>query len=68
MKIEVDKDVDAAYVYLDEGIENGEVAKTIEVNDNIVLDFNSEDKLLGIEVLNASGVFSEDLIRKAHLV
>jgi len=53
MKIDFDKDVDAAYIYLDDALENN-VAKTININENITLDFDSEDKLVGIEVLNAS--------------
>lgn len=54
MKIEFDKDADAAYIYLKEKIEDGEVARTISINENITLDFDSSNKLLGIEVLNAS--------------
>ena len=62
MKIDVDKDANAAYIYIDEDIKDGEAAKTIEVNENIILDFNVEGKLLGIEVLNASENLSKELL------
>ena len=65
MKLEYDKDVDAAYIYLEDKISDGEVKKTIELNDNIIIDFNSEGKLLGIEVLNASKVLNKELILKS---
>ncbi|MBU0761215.1 MAG: DUF2283 domain-containing protein [Nanoarchaeota archaeon] len=54
MKIEIDKEVDASYIYAKEEIGEGEVAKTIEVNGNIILDFDSGGKLIGIEILDAS--------------
>lgn len=62
MKLEYDKEVDAAYIYLEDKISNGRVKKTIELNDNIIIDFSSEGKLLGIEVLNASKVLNKELI------
>jgi uncharacterized protein YuzE len=54
MKLEYDEEVDAAYIYLQFPLKRGEAVKTIELNDNIILDFNENEKLLGIEVLNAS--------------
>ncbi len=54
MKIELDKEVDSAYVYLKDKIADGEISRTISINENIVLDFDSANKLVGIEVLNAS--------------
>ena len=54
MKIEIDKEVDAAYIYLEDQSKTGEVARTITVNENIILDFDSSNRLVGIEVLNAS--------------
>ncbi|MFH1638401.1 MAG: DUF2283 domain-containing protein [Candidatus Woesearchaeota archaeon] len=63
MKLEYDKDVDAAYIYLLHSIKKGEVKDTIELNENIILDFDSKGKLLGVEILNAS----KTLNRKALL-
>lgn len=59
MKIEYDKDVDAAYVYLVDPLHDCEVKSTIEINENIILDFDGEKKLIGIEILNASQVMKE---------
>ena len=54
MEIEIDKEVDAAYIYLEDQSKTEEVARTITVNENIILDFDSSNRLVGIEVLNAS--------------
>lgn len=58
-KVEYDKEVDAAYVYLQYPIKGGEVKKTIELNENIILDFDQKEKLLGVEILNASKVMNK---------
>lgn len=65
MKIEYDKEVDAAYIYLEYPIREGEVKKTIELNDNIVMDFDSDGKLIGVEVLNASKVLNKKVLVEA---
>ena len=54
MKVEFDKEADAAYIYLKDRIRKGEVKKTITVSDTIILDLDKNKKLLGIEVLNAT--------------
>jgi uncharacterized protein YuzE len=61
MKIDMDKDANAAYIYIKECIEEGEVAKTIEVNQDILLDFDKDNKLLGIEIKNAKENLSKEL-------
>ncbi|HLC73923.1 MAG TPA: DUF2283 domain-containing protein [Candidatus Nanoarchaeia archaeon] len=66
MKIEYDKDVDAAYIYLDYPIKDGEVKKTIGLNDNIILDFNNKDKLIGVEILDASKVLNKKVLEEAQ--
>lgn len=65
MRIEYDKEADAAYIYLKFPMEKGEAVKTIELNENIILDFDSENKLIGIEVLNAKEVLSESSLMQA---
>ncbi len=67
MKIEYDKDVDAGYIYLVDEIKNGEAVKTIELDSNIILDFDKEGKLLGIEVLNASKVLNKDVLLRSKI-
>jgi len=64
MKISYDKKVDSAYIYLKHPIEKGEAKKTIELNDNIILDFDKDKKLIGIEVLSASKVLSKKVLEQ----
>lgn len=54
MRTTYDKEADAAYIYIKENIKKGEVARTIALNDDINLDFDKKNKLIGIEVLRAS--------------
>ena len=56
MKLEYDKEVDAAYIYLQYPIKEGEAKKTIELNENIILDFDDKGKLIGVEILEAQAV------------
>ena len=53
MRIEFDKEADAAYIYFKE-IGNGEVVETITLNDSVNVDLDKEGKVLGIEILDAS--------------
>ena len=53
MKIEIDKESDAAYIYFKD-ISPGEVAKTISLNDSINVDLDEDGKTIGIEILDAS--------------
>ena len=62
MNIEIDKDVDAAYIKIQS--EAIQVAKTIEVNENIILDFDKNGKLIGIEVLNASKNLNSSFLKE----
>lgn len=53
MRIEVDSEADAAYIYFKE-ISPGEVVKTISLNDSINVDLDDSGKTIGIEILDAS--------------
>lgn len=66
MKLEYDKEADAAYIYLVESIGQGEATKTIELNKNIIFDFDSHGKLLGMEILDASKVLTKDILLQAN--
>jgi len=68
MKFEYDKEADAAYIYLEDSIAKGEAEKTIELNDNIVVDFDKNGKLLGIEILSASKVLNKKSLLEAQSV
>ncbi len=72
MKVEYDKEADAAYIYLidDIDIKPEWVKKTYScdlhsVNGMINLDFDENGKLGGIEVMDASKKLSADLLNKA---
>ena len=71
MRVTYDATVDAAYVYLVDEIGPGGVARTYpcdprEVRGQINLDFDSEGRLLGIEVLDASKKLPEALLKRAR--
>ena len=54
MKIECSKEADAIYVYFKEEF----VAKSKEIEDGVVIDFDEKGQLIGIEVLDVSQRFS----------
>ncbi|MBI5389976.1 DUF2283 domain-containing protein [Candidatus Woesearchaeota archaeon] len=62
MKMEYDKDVDAAYIYLQYPIAPGEAKHTVEINENIFLDYDDQGKLIGVEILEASKVLRKEMI------
>ncbi len=68
MRFEYDKDVDAAYIYLEDSIVDGEVDKIIELNDNIILDFDKNGKLLGVEILSATKVLNKKSLLEARSI
>ncbi len=53
MKIEYSKEADAIYVYFKEEY----VAKSKEIEDGVVIDFDEKGQLIGIEVLDVSQRF-----------
>ncbi len=55
MKISYDKEVDAAYIKL---IEGEEQCRTLRLNDDIALNIGKGEKLIGIEILDASLVLA----------
>lgn len=54
MKIEYSKEADAIYVYFREEY----VAKSKEIEDGVVIDFDKNGQIIGIEVLDVSQRFS----------
>jgi len=67
MKIEYDKDADAAYIYFKE-IEEGEVTQTISLNESVNIDLDNEGRTLGIEILDASKNLPVSAIKSAVLI
>lgn len=67
MRIEYDAEADAAYIQLADEIPPGAVVKTVccdpaEVGGMINLDFDSQGRLLGVEVLDASSMLPPELL------
>jgi len=50
MKIKVDKETDALYFRLDDS----EIVESEEVENGVILDFNKDGKVVGVEILNIS--------------
>jgi len=54
MRIEYDREADAVYIYLQEE----EVSRTIELSHGVNIDLDAQDRLIGIEVLDATQYYS----------
>jgi len=65
MRFEYDKEVDAAYIYIEYPIKAKQVKNTIELNDSIILDFDKKGKLLGVEILDASKILKKKALVQA---
>jgi uncharacterized protein YuzE len=73
VRVTYDPSVDTAYVYFRE-IESGGAKQTVSLDvldgpENLVyltLDFDDEERVIGIEVLNASDVLPPELLRQAE--
>ncbi len=50
MKLKVDEQADALYLRLDDS----EIVESEEVSPGVVLDFNAENQVVGVEILNLS--------------
>jgi uncharacterized protein YuzE len=59
MRLKVDKENDALYFRLDESA----IIESEEVQPGIVLDFNTEGKVIGIEILNLSQRINLDQLK-----
>ena len=61
MKITYDPEVDAMYIYLVEGKHE---CRTVQLNDDINLDFGDGETLVGIEILDATRVLGKGKLPK----
>ncbi len=59
MRLKVDKENDALYFRLDES----SIIESEEVQPGVVLDFNSDGKVVGIEILNLSSRMTPEQLR-----
>ena len=59
MKLKVDKENDVLYFRLDES----SIVESEEVQQGIILDYNAEGKVVGIEILNLSLRVRPDMLK-----
>lgn len=59
MKLKIDKEADALYFRLDETA----VVESEEVQPGVILDFDKENRVIGIEILGISSRVSLDQLR-----
>jgi uncharacterized protein YuzE len=59
MKLKVDKESDALYFRLDESA----IVESEEVEKGVILDYNKEGKVVGIELLNLSKIVSPQQLK-----
>ncbi|MFF8293274.1 DUF2283 domain-containing protein [Streptomyces sp. NPDC016309] len=66
MRVAYDASADMAYIYLTDGIASGEAVRHVAAEDGTaVLDYDSEGRLLGIEVFGAARRLPRSLLEAA---
>lgn len=63
MKLKIDKESDALYFRLDDD----EIVESEEVQPGIILDFDKDGRVIGIEILSLSTRFAPENLRKVEL-
>jgi uncharacterized protein YuzE len=63
MRLKIDRESDALYLRLDES----EIIESEEVQPGIILDFNAEGKVVGIEILHLSARVNPDQLKVVQL-
>lgn len=64
MKLELDKEADALYLRLDDS----RIVESEEVRPGVVLDFNENDQVVGIEILNLGKRVAADALREVNVL
>ena len=59
MKLKIDKESDALYFRLDDD----EIVESEEVQPGVILDFDKNGRMIGIEILSLSARFSPEKLR-----
>jgi uncharacterized protein YuzE len=62
MKIHIDREADALYIRLNEN----PIVESEEVQTGVILDFNADGLVVGVEMLGISRRMSEDEMRNLH--
>ena len=65
LRLTYDPEVDAAYLYIVDPIPPGESVRQVACDQNVVLDYNRNGELLGIEILAASRLLPRDILGSA---
>ena len=60
MKIRYDKNVDAMYIYAEEG----KPEYSEEISEGVIVDVSKEGRVVGIEILDASEKFSSNSLKR----
>ncbi len=63
MRLKIDKENDALYLRLDEA----EIIDSEEVQPGVILDFNKDKRVVGIEILDLSSRVGKDRINMVQL-
>jgi len=63
MKLKIDKENDALYLRLDEA----EIVDSEEVQPGVILDFDKENRVVGIEILNLSSRVAKQQLNLVQL-
>ncbi len=63
MRLKIDKEGDALYLRLDEA----EIVDSEEVQPGVILDFNKDNRVVGIEILNLSTRVAKDKLNLVQL-
>ena len=61
--MEYDKEADAAYIYFED--KERKAFRTVRIENNVVLDFDEEGRVLGVEILNASKMLTKNALSSA---
>ena len=63
MRLKIDKENDALYLRLDEA----EIMDSEEVQPGVILDFNKDNRVVGIEILNLSSRVAREQLNLVQL-
>ncbi len=62
MRIELDTEANALYLYIRDEVRDGEAARNLEIEEGVYLDLDSENRPLGLEFVHADGF--QDFLRR----
>jgi len=63
MRLKIDKESDALYLRLDEA----EIVDSQEVQPGVILDFNKDNRVVGVEILNLSTRVAKEKLNLVQL-